>query len=669
MTPSLIAISGSLKGTTFTLTADEVSVGREASNLLCLNDPSISRRHSLIKRETLHANSPTNASQKREDNPNHSKTSPADRAGSSSGEIDQFKIMDLESFNGTFVNGIPIKEHSLAHGDQIAIGDVLFLFLLHETEAGPPAIALDEADLITRSTVRLQRKDALYLRPDKVLAELPANARVALDLHTLLKIGTSINSLRDVGQLQQRLLELIIEAIPGERAAILLVDERMETFASVCGWNKLTGANDSIKVSRTVTNQVLREGVALLSNDIVENESVGSVPSLVASRVCSLLCVPLVVFEKPLGVIYLDTSNALSRFDEGHLQLLTAIAGISAIALENARHLESLQDDNQRLKAEILLEHTMVGESAHMRDVYSLLAKVAPTDSTVLIRGESGTGKELAAHAIHLNSPRAGKAFVAINCATLSDTLLESELFGHEKGAFTGAIVQKRGKFEVADGGTLFLDEIGELTAAIQAKLLRVLQERQFERVGGTRPIKVDVRIIAASNRDLEEAIADGKFRQDLYYRINVVAVTMPALKERREDIPLLASYFVGIFSNKCKRRVRGISTDARSLLQAYDWPGNVRELENAIERAVVLGSADVIQPEDLPETLLENAQTALQPTTKYYEAINEAKKQIIIRTLQETAGNYTEAAKLLGVHPNNLHRIIRSLNLKATIK
>jgi Nif-specific regulatory protein len=430
----------------------------------------------------------------------------------------------------------------------------------------------------------------------------------------------------------------------------------------------LLGADQSIKVSRTITNQVLREGIALLSNDVVESEKVDQVPSLVSARVCSLLCVPLIVFEKTLGVIYLDTSNSASRFDEGHLQLLTAIAGIAAIALENVRYLESLAEDNQRLTQEIRLEHQMIGESTRMRAVYEVLAKVAPSDSTVLIRGESGTGKELAAHAIHINSPRATKPFVAINCATLSESLLESELFGHEKGAFTGAIVQKRGKLEVADGGTVFLDEIGELTLAIQAKLLRVIQERQFERVGGTRPIKVNVRIIAASNRDLEAEIAAGRFRQDLYYRINVVSVTMPSLRERREDIPLLTSYFTGIFSNKCKRRVRGVSPEARRMLQVYEWPGNVRELENAIERAVVLGSSDVIAPDDLPESLFESVQLSPQPT-KYYEAIIAAKKQIILKALDESGGNYTQAARKLGIHPNNLHRIIKSLNLKSTIQ
>jgi Nif-specific regulatory protein len=310
----------------------------------------------------------------------------------------------------------------------------------------------------------------------------------------------------------------------------------------------------------------------------------------------------------------------------------------------------------------------MIGESVRMREIYSFLAKVAATQSTVLLRGESGTGKELAAHAIHLNSPRAAKPFVAINCATLTETLLESELFGHEKGAFTGAIAQRRGKLEVADGGTVFLDEVGELTPMIQAKLLRVLQEREFERVGSTRPIKVDVRIIAATNKDMEEAIKGGSFRQDLYYRLNVVAIAMPPLRERREDISLLASYFTAKYSKHCKRRVSGISPEARNTLRSYDWPGNVRELENAIERAVVLGSSDSIRLEDLPESLIESEDTG-SFKSGYYEALKETKKQLITKMLEQTAGNYTEAAKLLGVHPNNLHRLIRSLNLKTSLK
>ena len=246
----------------------------------------------------------------------------------------------------------------------------------------------------------------------------------------------------------------------------------------------------------------------------------------------------------------------------------------------------------------------------------------------------------------------------------LSETLLESELFGYEKGAFTGAVAQKRGRLEVANGGTLFLDEVGELTPATQAKLLRVLQERQFERVGGTRTIDVDVRLIAATNRNLEEAIKDGTFRQDLYYRLNVISLTLPALRERREDIPLLACHFVAKYSKKCKRLVSGISPETRECLLAYDWPGNVRELENAIERAVVLGNTDVIVPDDLPETLLAVVPSSPN-ASNFHEAVLEMKKQYILRTLEQTNNNYTEAAKLLGIHPTNLHRLIRTLNLK----
>src|SRR2546428_307177 len=289
------------------------------------------------------------------------------------------------------------------------------------------------------------------------------------------------------------------------------------------------------------------------------------------------------------------------RLDEEDLQLFTAIGGIAAVALDNARHLEWLQNENLRLQAEINIEHNMVGESARMREVFQFIDKVASTDSTVLLCGESGTGKELVARAIHVNSPRAGKPFVAINCAALTETLLESELLGHERGAFTGAVAQKRGKFEAADGGTVFLDEIAELAPSLQAKLLRVLQEREFDRVGGTRPVKVDIRVIAASNKNLQEAIRNGTFRQDLYYRLNVVSLTMPPLRDRREDIPLLASSFATKFSNKSKKRVLGISAQASASLMNYDWPGNVRELENAIERAVVLGSDELIRPEDLP--------------------------------------------------------------------
>jgi transcriptional regulator with PAS, ATPase and Fis domain len=300
-----------------------------------------------------------------------------------------------------------------------------------------------------------------------------------------------------------------------------------------------------------------------------------------------------------------------------------------------------------------------------MQQVYQLISKVAATDSTVLISGESGTGKELAARAIHTNSRRSAKPFVAVNCAALAESLLESELFGHEKGAFTGALNQRKGRLEFADGGTIFLDEIGELSPGLQTKLLRVLQEREFERVGGNKPIKVDIRVIAATNQDLDAAIAAGAFRRDLFFRLNVVELKMPALRDRAEDVPMLGNFFVVKYSDKCNRRVLGISPEAQKLLQSYDWPGNVRELENAIERAVVMGSTEHLLSEDLPESVLETSSPQAELMGGYHDSVTSSKKQIILEAINKADGSFTEAAKLLGLHPNYLHRLVRKLNLR----
>src|SRR5207302_116835 len=334
-----------------------------------------------------------------------------------------------------------------------------------------------------------------------------------------------------------------------ERGAILM-SQGDEEFSSVQGRDR-RDKGKPVSVSRTVVKQVIKEAVFILSNDVKTSEKLAVAESLVAARTASLMCVPLIVFEKVIGAIYLDSSDATVRFDEGHLQLLAGIAGIAALALENARQTEWLEDENSRLRSSLEIEHNMIGQSVAMREAYRRIARVAVADSTVLIQGESGTGKELAAHAIHANSPRAAKPFVPVNCAALTETLLESELFGHEKGAFTGAIAQKKGKIEVADGGTVFLDEIGEMAPSMQAKLLRVIQEREFDRVGGTRPIKVNIRLIAATNRNLEDAIRSAAFRQDLFFRLNVVSLTLPPLRERREDIPLLATHFVQKYSRE----------------------------------------------------------------------------------------------------------------------
>jgi len=634
-TPELEAIAGPLKGTSIPLTDDEVSIGREPSNALSLLDAAVSRRHCLIQREAEH-----------------------------------FKLRDLNSRNSTFVNGVPVAERILESGDEIKIGSSLFVFVLPQTEPTPNAssVEFDKTETGAGSTIILRKQDARYLRD---LAKIKPTARMVGDLSALLRISKAVNSVRGLAALEKQVLELIFEVAPADRAAILLCDQGIEEPTSIFGWDRRNGQNHAVQVSRTIVAQVLAEGVAVLCNDLPAAGAFAAAESVIVRHIRSVLAVPLEVFDRVLGVIYLDASDPEASFDEEHLQLLTAMGSIAAPALDSARRMEWLEDENRRLQSEINVEHNMVGESSRMREVYQFISRVAPKESTVLVFGESGTGKELVARAIHRNSSRASKPYVAINCAALAESLLESELFGHEKGSFTGAIAQKKGKLETAEGGTVFLDEIGELAPMLQAKLLRVLQEREFERVGSTKTIKLDVRLIAATNRDLEAEVKKGRFREDLFYRLNVVSVTMPALRDRRDDISLLASYFAAKYAKRANRNVLGISPQARVFLVNYDWPGNVRELENAIERAVVLGSADLILPEDLPEVVLERAQPAHGAGTvsPFHDTVREAKKNVILAAVEQAGGNYTEAARMLGLHPNYLHRLIRNLNMKPLLR
>ena len=620
MPPRIAAIAGKLKGTVFDID-DSLVIGRETAANLCIADASVSRRHSRIEKKD-----------------------------------DDFIITDLDSLNGTFVNDVPVRTRRLEHGDRVRIGDSQFLFLKHEGEAASKSsdVKLDEARVLSGSTVQIRFDDALY--------------QMARDLSALMKISTAINSIRGLDNLLERLLELLFEVVPAERGAILLTSEGSFEASLVFGLDRMFGKDEAVNVSRTIAQQVLRDGVALLASDAAEETTLAT-DSLVSSQTHSVLCVPLILFDRKIGVLYLDSTQRRDQFNRDHLQFVTAIAGIAAVAIENARQFEWLETENERLLADVNIQHNMIGEGTAMQRVYHFISKVAPTEATVLISGESGTGKELAARAIHRNSKRAQKPFMAVNCAALNESLLESELFGHEKGSFTGAFVQKKGRLEIADGGSVFLDEVGELPPSLQVKLLRVLQEREFERVGGTVTIKVDLRLIAATNKNLEEAIDAGQFRQDLYYRLNVVSLEMPALRERREDIMLLANYFADKYGARCNRKLKGFAPEARTCLTAYDWPGNVRELENTIERAVVLGTTEWILPEDLPEAVLETKVTADGSSTRYHEAVVQNKKQLILRAFSEAKNNHSEAARLLAIHPNYLHRLIRNLNLTEQLK
>ena len=614
--PRLMSISGFPKEIVRVAKDDPLILGRDPSNQLEVGDPAVSRKHCSVSEVST----------------------------------DVFEIADLDSHNGTFVNGARVSRHTIQHGDRIRIGNSEFVFLTGpDQETGP---------LSSRSGSDVMGSQLKTMSLDR--SGLPTGdswvGRMARDLTAFFKIANMINSTRNVQALLSELLELICEVIPASRAAILL-QPPSEELSPPCMWNRKDFAPQDMLIRDELVQQAIWEHCAVVAAAAAETTSAEHV-----------LCVPLVAVERILGVIYLSSPASSPAFGEDHAYFVSAVSRIAAVTLENLSKLDSLTAENQRLQAEAQADRSLIGESRPMQRVSEFIGRVARGDSTVLIRGESGTGKELVARAIHANGERLDKPFVAVNCAAIPEALLESELFGHEKGAFTGAVGTKKGKFDIAGEGTLFLDEIGELAPLLQDKLLRVLQQREFERLGGNRLLPFNARVLAATNKNLEEAIKTGEFRQDLYYRLNVVSVAMPPLREHREDIPLLALYFANKYAEKCHRGFKGIAAEARELLMKYSWPGNVRELENAIEHAIVLGLTDEILAEDLPNTLLEE-QSAGLAAARYHNTLSRTKKQLVLTALDETNGNHVEAARLLGIHPKYLHRLIRNLNLKSDVK
>ena len=369
------------------------------------------------------------------------------------------------------------------------------------------------------------------------------------------------------------------------------------------------------------------------------------------------ICVPIKMESSILGTLSADRLFSDDIALEEDLRLMSIIASMIARAVRLRQRSQEehnrLLEENSRLQRELQQRFrpaNMIGHSSAMQNVFDLIIQVAKSDATVLIRGETGVGKELVAHAIHYNSTRASKPFIRVNCAALPESVIESELFGHEKGAFTGAVEQRKGRFEAANGGTIFLDEIGELSAQTQVRLLRVLQEREFQRVGGTDTIKVNVRVIAATNRDLEAAMQTEAFRQDLYYRLNVFPVHIPPLRERRTDILELANFFVEKYSKDNHKYVRRISTPAIDMMMCYHWPGNVRELENCIERAVLLTTDDVVHGHHLPPTL-QTAEASNTPMRgKLEETLNQVEREMLVEALKNSHGNKAQAARELGI-------------------
>jgi transcriptional regulator with GAF, ATPase, and Fis domain len=607
--PRLLATAGMTKGTVWPA-KDGLSLGRDSSNQVEVRDPAVSRKHCSVT------------------------------------EVSRglFEVADCDSHNGTFVNGSKVSRKVIQHGDRIRIGSSEYVFLTGPEESAKPVGKGDDTSGL--QTISLS------------LTGVPSDAswvgRMARDLSAFFKIANVITSIRDVQALQCELLALISEVIPASQGAMVLQLSGNEEPSAPCTWQRKGLVQAELRIREDLVQQATWERCAIFSgSQPVGNEHV--------------LCVPLLAVERVLGVIYLSSPASSPAFREEHAFFLSSVSRIAAVTIENLSRLDSLRAENQRLRVEVKAEHTLIGESRPMVRVNEFIRRVARGDSTVLIRGESGTGKELVARSVHANSQRPEKPFVAINCAAIPEALLESELFGHEKGAFTGAVGLRKGKFEAAEDGTLFLDEIGEMAPLLQAKLLRVLQQREFERLGGSRLLPFNARVVAATNKNLEQAIKAGEFRQDLYYRLNVVSVAVPPLREHREDIPSLALYFANKYAARCKRGFKGIAPEARALLMRYSWPGNVRELENAIEHAIVMGLTDEILPEDLPNQLLEEQSAEL--AGRYHNTLNQTKKQLVLTALDEVHGSPVEAARRLGIHPKYLHRLIRNLNLQGEIK
>jgi len=495
-----------------------------------------------------------------------------------------------------------------------------------------------------------------------------------LRLQSLVEINQLLMGALEPDDLLQVILESTIRLFSSERCSVALIDEAKQQLAFVI---MAGGKMDEFRIEFTqgIAGWVARTGQGVICNDVSQDPRFyAGIDKKTGFKTRSILCVPLMQGDRPIGVIQILNTMNSHGFTPEDLQLLTGFGGLAVTALSRAKVMSRLRNSNTVLQ-EVLQNHyrLVIGASATMQEAVQLARTVAAATTTVLLLGESGTGKELMARAIHQWSTRANHPFVAVNCVALTADLLESELFGHEKGAFTGAIAQKKGKFELAEGGTIFLDEIGEMAPNLQAKLLRVLQEKEFQRVGGTKDIRANVRVLAATNRDLLQSIQNGSFREDLYYRLNVMTITLPSLRNRKEDIPLLVHHSIERYCNEMKRPPMGIDRKVLELLQSYSWPGNVRELQNVIERAVVVSRGSQITESDLSGEIRRSiaspgsAVEAVQAGSRMQnmaEAMNEYKRALIRKALEASCGNQTQAAELLGLRQANLSRMIKTLGI-----
>ena len=609
-------------------------------------------------------------------------------------------VRDLNSRNGTAIGkNRLIGDRVLKPGDVIWIAKTQLVFvdklstaydkkILSQSSVAPETLvglaleddqptvqAPSEPETITHS---LQKTKFLDVEQDDEWESIPKIGRAAA---RLCRLGFDLANETTVRGIARIALDALIDEVGVDAAGVLMVPRSRPTatdpeLLEIVAWHSSLQPEYQ-RVSKFLAETVLKRGEAVLARDILDDSALGLRDSKGEIAATSVICAPIRVNNRNVGLVHLYSTKSDLILKESDLEFTLAVAETMALALKMRYREQRLVDDLSKTKSEVDqlreqlgVQSEIIGSSSAMLSVHQQIARAAPSNATVLIRGESGVGKELVARAIHFNSPRREGKFICLNCAALSESLLESELFGHEKGAFTGATDRKIGKFEAADRGTLMLDEIGEMSLSIQAKFLRVLEGHPFERVGGSKSIKVDVRVIAATNRDLERAVREGIFRKDLYFRLNVVQIEIPPLRRRVEDIPELAQFFLGLFGRTSGRRNMELTANAIEMLKRYRWPGNIRELRNVIERAVLLTRDPVI---DIDDILLTNLTTAsesqiespVMPLNSFRPlTLEELEARHIRATLQHTDWNKSRAAQILGVERSTLDRKIKRYNI-----
>jgi Nif-specific regulatory protein len=501
-------------------------------------------------------------------------------------------------------------------------------------------------------------------------------AKFAAEVQLLSDIAKAFAESLHLEETLTSILKSLDTHLKWQRGTITLLDPETETIniKVAHGLSERSKSLGSYKVGEGITGRVVQTGESIIVPDISKDPRfLHRTRSRKADdgKKIAFFCVPIKLEGKTVGTLSIDRQAGKGDDFNASLHLLSIISTMIAQAIKLNKLVESerklLQDENIRLRRELKTRfavHNMVGTSNSMKEVYRLVEQVAESNATVLIRGESGTGKDLVAHAIHYNSLRADKPFIKVNCTAMPETLLESELFGHEKGAFTGAVERKLGRFERAQGGTIFLDEIGDFPPNLQVKLLRVIQFREFERVGGVDTIRANIRIIVATHKNLEEQIKEGDFREDLYYRINVFPIFLPPLRERKDDIMLLADHFLEKYSTENGKRITRISTPAIEMLTRYHWPGNIRELENCIERAVLLCEDDVIRSEHLPPSLQMIRKDDASIKASFKEIVANKERELIVDALKKCGGQQRRAAQELGLTERILGYKIRKYGI-----